>query len=172
MKKIIIKEYKSPVGILLLGSYENNVCLCDWKFRKMRRQIDSRIQQGLNAEYTEGTSPVISRLEKELDEYFSGKRTDFSVKVLTVGTDFQKLVWKALAEVKYGCTESYLELARRIGMEKAVRAAASANGANAISIVIPCHRITGSGGSLGGYAGGPDAKRSLLQLEKQATFDF
>lgn len=172
MNKIIISEYKSPIGILLLGSYKNRICICDWKFRKMRGQIDKRIMAGLNAEYSAGDSPVAAKLVKELDEYFAGKRKEFSVALLTAGTDFQKKVWKALMDVKYGQTESYLELASRIGNEKAARAAASANGANAISIIIPCHRITGSNGSPGGYAGGIPAKLSLLQLEKQSVPDL
>ena len=82
-----------------------------------------------------------------------------------VGTEFQKSVWEELLKIPYGQTASYLELSRAIGNEKAVRAVANANGANAIGIIIPCHRIIGSDGSLTGYAGGLDVKRKLLEIE-------
>ncbi|HIP27800.1 MAG TPA: methylated-DNA--[protein]-cysteine S-methyltransferase, partial [Sulfurovum sp.] len=85
--------------------------------------------------------------------------------LLMVGTDFQRSVWDGLIKIPYGTTASYLELSKNIDNEKAVRAVASANGANAISILIPCHRIIGSNGDLVGYAGGLSAKKKLLELE-------
>ncbi len=101
----------------------------------------------------------------QLEEYFAQKRTSFDVPLLLCGSDFQKRVWQELLQVPYGTTISYLELSRKLGDEKAIRAVASANGANAISILVPCHRIIGSNGELTGYAGGLRAKKSLLQLE-------
>ena len=165
MNKINIQIYKSPVGEMLLGSYDNKLCLADWKYRRMRSTIDKRIQNGLNAEYVEQSSEVIEETIKEMKEYFAGERKDFDIPLLMVGTDFQKSVWKGLIQVPYGTTASYLELSKRIGNEKAVRAVATANGANAIAIMIPCHRIIGSNGDLVGYAGGLDVKRKLLELE-------
>ena len=102
-----------------------------------------------------------------LDAYFRLERKSFDVPLLTVGTDFQKQVWDALQEIPYGKTCSYGELAERIGQPKAVRAVANANGANAISLFIPCHRIIGSDYSLTGYGGGLEAKKFLLELEKR-----
>jgi len=101
------------------------------------------------------------------EEYFASKRTQFEIPLLLLGTDFQKLVWNALIEVPYGETASYLELAKSISKPKAVRAVATANGANAISILVPCHRIIGSNGDLVGYAGGLSTKKKLLELERE-----
>lgn len=108
---------------------------------------------------------VIDAAARQLDEYFRGKRKSFDIPLLTVGTDFQKKVWRLLASIPYGSTASYSELSNLLGCPGAVRAVANANGANAISIFIPCHRVIGSDGSLTGYAGGLDAKRFLLDLE-------
>jgi len=110
-------------------------------------------------------TPVLQQARQQLDEYFNQERQSFDIPLLMVGTDFQKQVWHGLTDIPYGATCSYLELSKNIGNEKAVRAVASANGANAISIMIPCHRIIGSDGSLTGYAGGLDAKRMLLAME-------
>jgi methylated-DNA-[protein]-cysteine S-methyltransferase len=97
--------------------------------------------------------------------YFANERKNFDIPLLMVGTDFQRSVWDGLIKIPYGNTASYLELSKNIGNEKAVRAVANANGANAISILIPCHRIIGSDGALTGYAGGLPAKKRLLELE-------
>lgn len=162
---IEISTYKSPVGDLLLGSFENKLCLCDWKFRKMRAQIDQRIQQGLKAQYIEKESEVCQKTTQQLDEYFEGKRNSFDIPMLFVGTDFQQQVWQELIKIPYGKTMAYLQLSRNLNNEKAIRAVASANGANAISILVPCHRIIGSSGELIGYAGGLNTKKRLLSLE-------
>ena len=162
---ISIQYYKTPVGELILGSYDNQLCLADWRYRKMRRTIDTRIQKGLKTEYVEESSEVIVETMKQLDEYFANERKTFDIPLLMVGTDFQKSVWQGLIKIPYGTTASYLELSKNIGNEKAVRAVASANGANAISIMIPCHRIIGSDGALTGYAGGLPIKKKLLELE-------
>ena len=135
------------------------------KYRRMRTTIDKRIQKGLNAEYVEQSSVVIEETIKQLQEYFEGKRKAFDIALLTVGTEFQKSVWEGLLKIPYGTTASYLELSKNIGNEKAVRAVASANGANAIGIIIPCHRIIGTNCDLVGYAGGLPAKKKLLELE-------
>jgi len=165
---IIIKNITTPVGELVLGSYQDKLCIADWRYRKMRGAIDSRIQNGLNAKFNEGTSLVIEETEKQLAEYFEGNRTEFSIPLLFVGTDFQKMVWNALVKIQYGKTETYLGLSKILGTEKAIRAVATANGANAISVLVPCHRIIGSDGSLVGYAGGLQAKKKLLALENSA----
>jgi methylated-DNA-[protein]-cysteine S-methyltransferase len=165
MKQINIKYYKSTVGEILLGSLDGKLCLADWRYRKMRSTIDDRIQKILDAEYVEESSEVIEETIIQLEEYFTHKRKIFNIPLLMLGTDFQKSVWEGLIKIPYGETASYLELAKNIGNEKAVRAVASANGANAISILIPCHRIIGSDGSLTGYAGGLDVKRKLLEIE-------
>lgn len=119
----------------------------------------------LCADFEEGTSPIIEGAEMQLDEYFSGLRQNFSVPLLFAGTSFQQAVWSYLLSIPYGKTISYAEMARRIGKPRAFRAVANANGANAISIFAPCHRVVGTDHSLTGYAGGLAAKQYLLLLE-------
>ena len=167
MKENIIKTklYESPCGTLLLGSFGDKLCLCDWQVEKHRDHVDGRLKRVLRAEFEEGTSDVIEETVRQLDEFFAGKRREFDIPLLFVGTDFQRKVWNELLNIPYGQTISYGEMARRIGMPKSVRAVANANGSNAISILAPCHRVIGSDGSLTGYGGGLAAKRMLLELE-------
>lgn len=162
---IKISYFKTPNGELILGSFEDKLCLADWRYRKMRSSIDKRIQDGLKVEYKEGSSEVIKKTKSQLNEYFTGKRSHFDIPLIFVGTNFQKSVWNALIQIPYGKTQTYLGLSRELGNEKAIRAVASANGANAISIIVPCHRIIGSNGDLVGYAGGISVKKKLLELE-------
>lgn len=105
----------------------------------------------------------------ELDEYFAGSRQVFGIPVSPPGTEFQQRIWSELQAIPYGHTITYAELAARIGRPTAIRAAGAANGANPISIIIPCHRVIGSNGSLTGYGGGLAAKRALLDLEGAPT---
>ena len=163
---ISIQYYKTPVGELILGAYDNQLCMADWRYRKIRNSIDTRLQNGLKARYVEQDAPVLEKTRRQLGEYFNQARTSFDIPLLMVGTGFQKQVWQELIGIPYGATCPYLELSRNIGKEKAVRAVASAVGANAISIMVPCHRIIGSDGSLVGYAGGLPAKKKLLKLEQ------
>lgn len=163
--KIKIHYFKTPIGELILGSYNEKLCLADWRYRKMRSAIDNRLQKGLQANFIEETSDIIEQTKIQLNEYFNAKRTEFNIDLLFVGTDFQKTVWKALIQIPFGETNSYLKLSKSLNNEKAIRAVAAANGANAISILVPCHRIIGSSGKLVGYAGGLPAKKKLLQLE-------
>ena len=162
---IQITHHKTSVGELILGSYDNKLCLADWRYRKMRNAIDSRIQKGLNTTYVEESSEIIEKTIVQLSEYFDKERTEFTIPLLFVGTDFQKGVWNSLVKIPFGKTETYLGLSKILGNPKAIRAVATANGANAISVLVPCHRIIGSGGSLVGYAGGLPAKKKLLELE-------
>jgi methylated-DNA-[protein]-cysteine S-methyltransferase len=172
MEKIRIKHIHSSLGDLIAGEYHGQLCLFDWKYRKMREQIDRRIQSGLNGYYVEEDCPLFSELEKQFSEYLHKKRQAFDLPYITVGSEFQKTVWNSLLKIKYGKKASYSDLAEIVGNPKAVRAVASANGANALSIIIPCHRIIASDGSLGGYAGGVPAKDMLLHLENQLQFQW
>ena len=150
---------------MILGSYDNTLCMADWRYRKSRSSIDRRLQKSLNATFLEEESPVLKLAKEELEAYFQGLRQIFDVPLLMIGTEFQKSVWQGLLKIPFGTTASYLDLAKSINKEKAVRAVASAVGANVISIFIPCHRIIGSDGSLIGYAGGLDTKKKLLEIE-------
>lgn len=162
---IRIQRYHSPCGDLMLGSLEDKLCLCDWALERRRDSIDRRLRKVLQAGYEEKASDVTQEAVRQLEEYFNGKRTVFDVPLLFAGTDFQKRVWHKLLEIPYGTTLSYGELAAQLDIPQAVRAVANANGANAISIFVPCHRVIGSNHSLTGYAGGLDAKKRLLDLE-------
>lgn len=171
MPHISIQYFTSPFGELILGDYEGDLCLCDWRYRKMRDSIDKRIQEGLQATYFEEETEVITLAKNQLTDYSEGIRTTFDIPLLLVGSDFQKTVWEELVRIPYGSTESYLRLSQKLGNEKAIRAVASANGANALSILVPCHRVVGSQGALTGYAGGVPAKKKLLQLESKGKYD-
>ncbi|WP_298323172.1 methylated-DNA--[protein]-cysteine S-methyltransferase [uncultured Dokdonia sp.] len=112
---------------------------------------------------------VLEDAATQLQEYFAGKRAAFSLKLSPLGTDFQRRVWRALETIPFGKTTSYLAMAKQLGDPKVIRAAASANGKNPISIIIPCHRVIGSDGSLTGYAGGLHRKKWLLAHESPVT---
>lgn len=113
--------------------------------------------------------PVLAALANQLAEYFAGVRRQFDLPLDPLGTEFQRAVWDALREIPFGTTRSYAQQAAMIGRPDAVRAVGAANGKNPISIVIPCHRVIGSNGSLTGFAGGIAVKRYLLELESQST---
>jgi len=121
---------------------------------------EGKIYQSINA-----PSPLLLRLEKEVLEYFRGERKEFTIPLSPSGTTFQKEVWNTLLGIPYGTTVSYKTEAKIFGNPKAIRAVANANGKNPISILIPCHRVIASDGSLGGYSGGLDKKEFLLSLE-------
>ena len=120
----------------------------------------------MNAEFTMASSAVIEQTVNQLDDYFAGHLTAFNIPLHPVGTDFQRRVWKALLDIPFGQTRSYMEIAKSIGYPQGVRAVAQAIGANGIGIIIPCHRVIGSNHSLTGFAGGLDKKQLLLQLER------
>ena len=145
MNKIETKRWASPCGELVIGCYDGRLCMCDWG----RESVMRRLSRCLDATIVESATAL----------------TDETIGQLMAGTDLQKIVWKSLMDIPYGETVSYRVLAEAIGRPTAVRAVANAVGANALSIIVPCHRVTGADGSLTGYAGGLDAKRQLLDLE-------
>ena len=116
-------------------------------------------------EVPESVSPSLEEACRQLREYFEGRRTRFELPLDPQGTEFQKTVWKALLEIPYGHTLSYMDLAKRLGDPLAIRAVAAANGQNPLWVVVPCHRVVGSDGSLTGYAGGLHRKKWLLNHE-------
>ena len=162
---ISIHFMPTPFGELILGAYEDRLCLCDWKDRSTRRSIDERIKNGIQAVFCEEDNPVNQMAVQQLEEYFSGRRRHFDIPLRLVGTPFQIRVWEELQRIPYGATESYRGLAIKLENEMAYRAVANASSANAISLFIPCHRIVGSHGELVDYSGGKETKEKLLQLE-------
>lgn len=158
--------YHAPCGDLMLGSYGGKLCLCDWLTERHREFIGRRLTRELQADICEQEDAVISEARSRLDGYFRRECREFDLPLLLVGTDFQKRVWQALQQIPYGTVISYKQLAERVGMPSATHAVANANNRNAISIIIPCHRVIGADGSLTGYGGGLDTKRYLLDLEQ------
>ncbi len=171
-QEIEFMHHKSPIGELIVGTFEGQLCLMDYRFRKQRSQIDRRLSKNLNASFTAKKNKIIQQTIVELDAFLTGQLKTFTVPIRPVGTPFQNQVWEQLLQIPYGQTMSYLELTKRLNLSpNDVRAVAGANGANAISVLIPCHRIIGKNGQLVGYAGGLAAKNKLLKLEKNNTLN-
>ena len=164
---ICIQYYNSPCGELVLASMGDELCLCDWNGMPCAERNLCRIGRYVNADFRTEPSSVIEQTKRQLDEYFAGSRKEFDIPLHPFGTDFQLQVWRALFDIPYGETRTYMEIASKIGNAKGVRAVAQAIGANGIDILIPCHRVIGSNHSLTGFAGGLDKKRFLLELERR-----
>jgi methylated-DNA-[protein]-cysteine S-methyltransferase len=124
---------------------------------------------GLNAQKVERHHPILGEAERQLSEYFAGKRTHFELPLEPQGTEFQKKVWGRLRKIPFGKTRSYLQIARAIGSPRACRAVGGATGKNPLSIVIPCHRVIGANGTLTGFGGGLETKAKLLALEAHGS---
>jgi methylated-DNA-[protein]-cysteine S-methyltransferase len=155
------KTMRSPVGELKLVANGNGLAAVLWENDDPRRVRLGPLEEDRN-------HPVLREAERQLSDYFAGKRETFSLKLDFTGTDFQKKVWNALTTIPYGQTRSYGQIARQIGHPKAVRAVGAANGRNPISIIAPCHRVIGSNGKLTGFAGGLKAKAALLGMETKS----
>lgn len=148
-------HYQSPVGILEIKT--DGAAITEVSMIKKNDPVEMQTS----------SNPLIVEICRQFDEYFAGKRHQFALPLSPKGgTAFQQTVWKQLQEIPYGKTISYSQLAQAINHPKACRAVGSANGKNPISIIIPCHRVIAADGSLGGYAGGLDIKKQLLDLEK------
>ena len=157
--KISRARWDSPLGAMLLEASETGLCGA-W-FEGQKHGPDARNWPARS------NSPVVRQVIRELTEYFDGRRRHFDTPIdSSLGTEFQRAVWKTLRRIPVGRTLTYGELARRIGRPTAVRAVASAVGRNPVSLLVPCHRVIGSDGSLTGYAGGLPRKAFLLALEK------
>jgi O-6-methylguanine DNA methyltransferase len=162
---------ESPVGPLFLAASERGLVALEFDRRLPGQQTirpnprDLRNENNhRNARFAESPS-AMKPYARELEEYFAGLRKRFTFPLDLRGTDFQKACWHALLEIPYGETRSYADIARAIGRSNAFRAVGMANNRNPIAIVVPCHRVIASDGTLCGYGGGLDVKRKLLQLE-------
>jgi len=145
--------YQSPAGLLSIKASNNGITEIGF------------VKEEINNPVLDTANPFIAECISELEEYFSGERQTFTVPLDPEGTGFQKEVWAELVKIPYGKTISYLNLAIKLGDAKKIRAVGGANGKNPIAIIVPCHRVIGSDGSLTGYAGGMDKKRWLLRFE-------
>ena len=157
---IEIVYYQSPLGALEIRSTGSTISAVlfvnSWKGAKINEEELS---------FVKPRSAILKACIKQLDEYCAGKRTAFTVHVSQVGTEFQQTVWNELCKIPYGRTISYMDLSKRIGNVKAIRAVGTANGNNSICIIVPCHRVIGSNGDLVGYGGDLWRKKWLLEHE-------
>lgn len=166
----------SPCGEMMLGAYDGQLCLADWRLAACRdadgrrnRRLMEKMKTALDAGVEYGSAEVTERAKAQLEEYFHGARRMFDIPLLLVGTKFQCKVWETLCSIGYGETVSYAEEARLMGHPDAVRAVGTANGANPVSVIVPCHRVIASDGGMGGYGGGIAVKRFLLDLERTSV---
>ncbi len=158
---------ETPLGEMAAAATKEGICLLEFTSRPALESEFNKLALTFNKTVKPGTNKHLRALKKQLKEYFRGKRKEFTLELVTSGTDFQTAVWDTLKKIPYGETISYLELARMINNPGAFRAVAGANGSNRIAIVIPCHRVIGSDGDLVGYAGGLDKKKWLIDHERK-----
>lgn len=145
--------YDTEIGRIKISEKDGKIIGLVFSYYKKENEIEKETE-------------LIKKAYTQLEEYLSGKRTEFDIEIEMIGTEFQKKVWKELLNIPYGETRSYKDIAIAIGNEKACRAVGNANNKNPIAIIVPCHRVIGSNGSMTGYAGGLDIKEKLLKIEK------
>lgn len=158
MMNLVFEWVDSPVGALKLVGHDAGLAAILWDHDNPRR-----VRLGTLTEDPDNS--LLIAAERQMTEYFQGERKNFDVPLAFAGTPFQVRVWQALLTIPYGETRSYGHIARQIGHPAAMRAVGAANGRNPISIMAPCHRVVGASGALVGFAGGLEAKRTLLDLE-------
>lgn len=155
----------TPLGPMLAAAHDHALCLLEFVDRRMLETQLARLGKRLGCTPVPSTNAILEQTQNELNEYFAGARTEFTIPLAAAGTEFQQQVWRVLTGIPYGTTRSYGEQARLLGQPLAVRAVARANGDNPIAIVVPCHRVVGANGKLTGYGGGLWRKRWLLDHE-------
>ncbi len=155
----------TPLGTLYAAATDEGVCMLEFDQKRQKKTL-GELEKACDAKAEKGNSPHFGLLKEELAQYFGGKLSEFTVPVALYGSDFQKTVWNTLMLIPYGQTWSYAQQAGKMGRPSAVRAVANANGANKVSIIIPCHRVIASSGNLAGYGGGVWRKEKLIELEK------
>jgi AraC family transcriptional regulator, regulatory protein of adaptative response / methylated-DNA-[protein]-cysteine methyltransferase len=166
-KMIKTTNIETPLGNMTAAATSKGVCLLAFGDRPELNSELKELEKYLSLPVKPGENRHIRALKRQLKDYFRGKRKEFSLPLLSPGTDFQQEVWNEIMKIPYGTTISYLDLAKAINNPEAVRAVANANGNNRIAIIIPCHRVIGSDGSLVGYGGGLTRKRWLIDHEKK-----
>jgi AraC family transcriptional regulator of adaptative response/methylated-DNA-[protein]-cysteine methyltransferase len=169
---INLQVLETPLGNMLACATDKGVCLLEFIDRRAFVTELKDLKRLLRATIESGPNEHLDELEKQLNEYFSGTRKKFELTLITPGTEFQNTVWKKLLDIPYGETRSYKQQSIAVGNLGAIRAVGTANGANRIAIVIPCHRVIGEDGSLTGYGGGLKRKRWLLDFESGALSLF
>ena len=166
-----VASIETPLGLLQLAATRTGLLRIGLP-RQVGAGFAGAVKRGLGDGMQLDWLPVLDKAKNELDEYFRSQRRAFTIDLDLRGSDFQLRVWRALLEIPYGQTISYADLSRAIGRDGAFRAVGSANGANPVAIIVPCHRVIAADGTLGGYSGGLDLKRRLLALEKSLVSDL
>ncbi len=164
--RLVVTRLSSPLGPLVAAATETHLCLLEFAERRMLKTQIDRLRKLLSAHFVPGDNAVLEQAQRELSEYFEGRRHDFDVPTVTPGTEFQQAVWAGLRTIPFGEVRSYAEQARAIGRPAAVRAVGKANGDNRLAIIVPCHRVIGANGELVGYGGQLWRKKALLGLEQ------
>jgi AraC family transcriptional regulator of adaptative response/methylated-DNA-[protein]-cysteine methyltransferase len=164
---ILTAKIETELGTMIMGAVDDGICLLEFSDRRMLNTEYKDLSRYFKTTIEEGESIHFKSVREQLREYFEGSRKEFTLPLSTPGTPFQQAVWKELMTIPYGTTRSYLEQSVALKNPGAIRAVASANGMNRVSIVIPCHRVIGTDGSLTGYGGGLKRKRWLLDHEKR-----
>jgi len=167
---IWINRVATPLGSMVMGVSDQGLCLLEFAERRMLDTQLKRLRQRMGRVFLPGDHPLMQQAKTELDDYFDNNLQEFTVPIQAPGSSFQEAVWQALLEIPYGEMRSYAQIAEKIGRPGAVRAVGRANGDNRIAIIIPCHRVVGSGGELTGYGGGLWRKDYLLALEQAQSF--
>ena len=160
-----ITNIETELGLMVGVATGKGICMFEFADYKLLDLELRQLAKAFNAPLVEGHSVHFDTLKTQITEYFEGERKNFDIPLDLVGTEFQKQVWLSLLQIPYGCTTTYAKQAALIGKPSAVRAVANANGKNKISIILPCHRVIGTDGTLTGYGGGIWRKKKLLELE-------
>ncbi len=167
-----INRVATPFGSMILGATDQGLCLLEFAERRMLDTQFKRLRKLLDCVFLPGEHPFMHQARRELDDYFAGRLTGFTVPLQLDGSEFQQSVWRALLDIPHGRIRSYGEIAHQLGKPNAVRAVGKANGDNRIAIIVPCHRVVGSDGALTGYGGGLWRKQFLLTLEQPAELSL
>lgn len=162
---IILQRFTTPLGAMFACATSQGLCLLEFVSRRAVESEFRDLQRLLVCPIVPGENTHTRQTVAEMSEYFSGARQQFSVPLHLPGSDFQQAVWRGLLEIPYGATSTYKAQSEMLGRPLAIRAIAAANGQNRVSIVVPCHRVIGSDGTLVGYGGGLERKRWLLEHE-------
>ncbi len=163
--EFLIHKFDTPIGEMVIGSIINHICLLEFCDTNRHNNEISELEKAVSLKVIYGNNDIISQAKYQLEQYFTGKLTNFDLPLLTVGTPFQISVWNSLLKIPYSTKISYQEQAEILDSPNSVRAVANANGKNKISIIIPCHRVIGKNGNMRGYGGGIHRKEWLINLE-------
>jgi AraC family transcriptional regulator, regulatory protein of adaptative response / methylated-DNA-[protein]-cysteine methyltransferase len=172
MTDILTTVIETPIGPMMAGAHDEGLCLLEFTDpRRLEPQL-AKLQKALRQRLVPGEHAHLAQTRRELEQYFAGTLTQFTVPMMLKGTPFEERVWRGLCQIPYGETVSYVQLAGRVDSPRGQRAVGRANGLNRIAIIIPCHRVINSDGKLGGYGGGLWRKEKLLALENKRRSMF